>query len=274
MSRASSAWWVTHYGKPCISQDHVRVEWYPGRNDIIHRGTEPIWKALGAVMVAYNYRVPTSYTGSYNCRQVTGGSSWSGHAWPVAMDINAATNPYVNHAGIRTIRWGVETDMPAAMVREIESITASGIQAFRWGGRYRSIKDAMHYEIRVTLEEIAGGVHAPRGFYGGDTPRDEDEMSLKRGDSGNAVRKHQSGLNTWNPDLALVLDGDYGPATESAVKSYQGAADLDQTGVIDGVTSALIIAYTIPTSGGRHSHPAEAVVTEGTKVAVTIGESG
>ena len=56
----------------------------------------------------------------------------------------------------RTIRWGVDTDMPAAMIREIESITASGIQAVAWGGRWKSIKDAMHFELRVTLSEIAG----------------------------------------------------------------------------------------------------------------------
>ncbi|MEA2001732.1 MAG: M15 family metallopeptidase [Actinomycetota bacterium] len=167
--RASSTWWITHYGKPCISQDHVRLEWYPGRNDIIHRGTEPLWKALGAVFLAYDYKVPTSYTGSYNCRQVTGGSSWSGHAWPLAMDVNAKTNPYIRTPTGRPIRWGVETDMPAAMIREAEQITASGIRAFDWGGRWRTIKDAMHFQVRVTLDEIAGGVEAPRGFYGDDT---------------------------------------------------------------------------------------------------------
>lgn len=105
--------------------------------------------------------------GAFACRQVTNGSSWSGHAWPLAIDINAKTNPYISHKPIiRPIKWGKETDMPAAMVREAESITASGKQAFWWGGRYRTIKDAMHYEINVTLDDIAGGVYAPRGFYG------------------------------------------------------------------------------------------------------------
>lgn len=177
--RASSTWWIENYGKPCISGDHVRFEWYPGRNDVIHAGTEKLWAALGAVMVAYNYQVPTSYTGSYNCRQVTGGSSWSGHAWPLAMDINAKTNPYVRTPTGREIKWGVETDMPAAMVREIEAITASDIRAFDWGGRWRSIKDAMHYQVRVSLDEIAGGVYAPRGFYGDDDMAVMDEKAQK-----------------------------------------------------------------------------------------------
>lgn len=168
--RASSRFWLANYGKPCVNEDIVKFEWYPGltKNQIrIHDGTQPLWAALGAVFLAYNYKVPTSYTGAYACRQVTGGTSWSGHAWPLAMDVNAKTNPYISHKPIvRNIKWGVETDMPAAMVREAELITAGGNQAFWWGGRYRTIKDAMHWEINVTLEDIAKGVYAPRGYYG------------------------------------------------------------------------------------------------------------
>lgn len=252
--RGTSNWWIDHYGKPCIGGDHVRLEWYPGVTTIVHRGTERIWQALGAVMLAYGYRVPTSYTGAYSCRPVTGGSSWSGHAWPVAIDINAKTNPYIRTPTLRTIKWGVETDMPAAMVKEIESITAAGIRAFTWGGRWRRIKDAMHYQIRVKLGEIAAGVKAPRGFYEGD--QGDDEMSLKRGDKGNAVQKHQTGLIAWNKDALpkFGADADFGGETETWVKLYQKAADLPQSGVIDGVTSALIISYTIE-GGGDHDHP-------------------
>lgn len=195
MRRASSKWWITHYGKPCLGADHVRLEWYPGRNDVVHRGTERVWQALGAVMVAYKYKVPTSYTGSYNCRQVTGGRGWSGHAWPVAMDINAATNPYKRTPSLRTIRWGVDTDMPAAMVLEIESITASGIRVFGWGGRWRTIKDAMHYQIRVTLDEIQGGVEAPRGFYTG-----EDELAFLSDEAQKFWQKTFEELNKLDPN--------------------------------------------------------------------------
>ncbi len=279
--RGTSDWWIEHYGKPCIPSDHVRVEWYPGVVGIAHRGTEQLWQALGAIFLAYNYLVPTSYTGDYNCRAITGGSSWSGHSWPVAKDVNAATNPYINHAGTRLIRWGIETDMPAAMIREIESITASGIQALAWGGRWRTVKDAMHFQIRVTLGEIAGGVQSPRGFYegGGSAPGD-DEMSLALGDKGNAVGKHQEGLLAWNPDALpeFGADKDFGGETEEWVKLYQRAADLDQTGVIDGVTSALIISYTIEGDGGgdgpvkKHGHDVIASLAEDTRISVEIGD--
>ena len=273
-TRGTSAWWIEHYGKPCITSDHVALEWYPGVVTVVHRGTEPIWLALGAIYLAYNYKVPTSYTGSYSCRPVTGGGSWSGHAWPVAIDVNAKTNPYINHAGRRGIIWGVETDMPAAMINEIMKITAAGIRALTWGGFWRSLKDAMHSQLRVTTTEIAKGVFAPRGFYEGNG---DIEMSLKKGDKGNAVQKHQTGLIAWNPNALpkFGADADFGGETETWVKTYQEAADLPTTGVIDGVTSALIISYTIEGGGvGKHSHPTTTKVTETTKVAVTIGEAG
>jgi hypothetical protein len=178
---------------------------------------------------------------------------------------------------MRTIKWGVETDMPAAMIREIEMIKASGVQAFTWGGRWRTVKDAMHFQVRVSMKEIAGGVTSPRGFYEGGgvvpPPQGDDEMSLKKGDEGNAVQKHQQGLIAWNDDALPEFkdDADFGGETEEWVKMYQKAADLDQTGVIDGVTSALIISYTIETGGvGKHSH--SATLKEGTTV--SIGETG
>jgi D-alanyl-D-alanine carboxypeptidase/Putative peptidoglycan binding domain len=281
--RGSSNWAIDNYGKPCIGGDIVPCQWYPGltKNQInVHRGTEPIWKALGAILLAYNYKLPTSYVGAYACRNITGGSSISRHSWPLAMDINAATNPYKRTPSMRKIMWGVDTDMPAAMVAEIMLITAgkANIRAFDWGGFWRSIKDAMHYQVRVTQAEIIQNVYAPRGFYEGGgiaptPPQGDDEMSLSKGDKGNAVGKHQEGLIAWNPDALpkFGADKDFGGETETWVKNYQKAADLDQTGVIDGVTSALIISYTNDGGGvGKHTH--SATVSEGTKV--TIGETG
>jgi len=221
---------------------------------------------MGAVFLAYNYLIPTSYTGSYSCRAITGFlRRWSGHAWPVAHDINAATNPYIRTPSLRRIRWGIDTDMPAAMIREIEAITANGIQAITWGGRWRTIKDAMHFQLRVTLGEIAAKVYAPRGFYEGNGAI---ELSLKNGDKGNAVGKHQEGLIAWNPDALPVwkADKDFGDETEEWVKNYQRAADLPQTGIIDGVTSALIISYTIDVG----DHEDDGLEDHGHRVTATV----
>jgi hypothetical protein len=134
------------------------------------------------------------------------------------------------------------------MVAEAKTITAGGVVAFRWGGDWRTVKDAMHWEVRVTPAEIAKGIDAPRGFYGGGGSIGDDEVTLKKGHQPSpsaAVKKHQDAILAWN-SAALPqfgADGDFGGETEVWVKNYQKAAQMDQTGQIDGVTSALLLAY-------------------------------
>ena len=79
-------------------------------------------------------------------------------------------------------------------------------------------------------------------------PSMEDDMALRRNDTGIAVTRHQRALIAWDanalPDFGA--DGDYGAETEAWVVKYQHAAQFDQTqdyeaGVIDGVTSSLLI---------------------------------
>lgn len=78
---------------------------------------------------AYNIRS----MGAYNCRNVTGGSSYSIHAYGAAIDINPAQNGYgpkVNPC---------PSDMPADFVNCFRS------NGFGWGGAWRSVCDAMHF---------------------------------------------------------------------------------------------------------------------------------
>lgn len=79
----------------------------------------------------------------------------------------------------------------------------------------------------------------------------EDEMSLVKGDRGNAVRVFQQALQTWakgakqpNPLPKAGADGDFGTETETGVRAYQTAAQVPVTGVIDGLTAALLARYT------------------------------
>jgi hypothetical protein len=294
-SRGSSTWAIENYGKPCIPDDIVRYQWYPGltKNQInIHDGTQKLWAALGAIFLAYGYKLPTSYVGAYSCRNITSGRTWSRHSWPIAMDVNAATNPYIDHSGSRTIYWGRETDMPANMIAEIEKITASGIRAFTWGGRWVTIKDAMHFQIRVTLSEISGGVYAPRGFYGGGSiPGGEDEMSLlgydigkmgepsvkgeksatlqkmlvdrgqdlgewgdnKDGVDGSAGDDTRRGLHDWKVEVGITENTSAG---EGKIGPYEYAAFHPDVEVGDGKV-------------GKHTHPA----TVSGAIKVKIGEN-
>lgn len=109
-------------------------------------------KALNAVLIDWDYRTRRADTGAYNCRQITGGTNYSLHAYGTAIDINWQTNPYG-----RTLI----TDMPIGMIEAIEGIrTAGGVQVWRWGGRYSNNKDAMHFEVVASPAELARGIQS------------------------------------------------------------------------------------------------------------------
>ena len=73
----------------------------------------------------------------------------------------------------------------------------------------------------------------------------EDEMSLRPGDRGEAIRKFQRALKGWSAQALPVfgVDGDYGGETETWVRNFQTSQDLPVTGVIDGVTAALLLEF-------------------------------
>ncbi|MCZ6739377.1 MAG: M15 family metallopeptidase [Actinobacteria bacterium] len=100
------------------------------------------FQALDGVMRTFNYVPRANSPSAYNCRKITNRTGFSLHAYGIAADINARTNPYGK---------ALITDMPLAMVAAIRGIkTKQGLQVFRWGGDYRSVKDAMHYEVVVS----------------------------------------------------------------------------------------------------------------------------
>jgi hypothetical protein len=125
------------------------------------------YKALDAWLKKFLYAPEQYHTGAFNCRQITGGTSYSLHAYnpngpfvfwsgakvtmAIAVDINWQRNPY----GKVLI-----TDMPSAMVAAIKAVrTNSGKQVWRWGGDYTGNKDAMHYEIICHPKDLATGIN-------------------------------------------------------------------------------------------------------------------
>lgn len=152
----------------------------------------------------------------------------SNHSWGLAVDLNAPANPMSQQ---------LVTDMPGWMVELWTS------KSFRWGGNYKGRKDAMHYEFmgtpedarRLTAEVSGAGVTATPTASG--TPSATGPL-LKRPAEGPDVRRLQERLVAHGAQLAV--DGDFGPATEEAVRAFQQARGLEVDGKVGPRTWAAL----------------------------------
>lgn len=186
----------------------------------VANGIAPIVKYLGDETISRGYVIRSGVTGGYNCRQIRGSSSWSNHAWGLAVDLNWDKNPMGS---------ALVTDMPEWMPQLWESF------GFRWGGLYSSRPDAMHYEFmgtpaqarayadRTGLETISGSEKvAITKIPGVPNP------TLKLGAKGPRTKQLQRSLRAISRAIPGVVsdpgavDGVFGSKTESSVKDLQG----------------------------------------------------
>jgi hypothetical protein len=192
--------------------------------------------ALGRVLEAHNYVVRAGDTGGYNCRQITGGSGHSLHAFGIAIDINWSTNPFRADNVL-------VTDMPRVMVANIKRIrTHSGRQVWGWGGDYRTVKDAMHFEIVCSPVDLATGIDWDTVHQVPLRPEQPHRWPLvQRGDRGPAVEKLHDLLGVASPGEPGY--GMFGPRTDAAVREYQATHGLDVDGRVGRQTwTALLTA--------------------------------
>ncbi len=93
------------------------------------------------------------------------------------------------------------------------------------------------------------------------------QPTIHPGASGSVVRRAQRALRR-TPNLGLVVDGVFGPATETAVKQFQGGEGLAVDGVVGPATwHALPDGGPMPTlqegSNGAVVHSLQTVLTNG-----------
>ena len=89
---------------------------------------------------------------AFNCRAVTGGRSFSEHAWGRAVDINPVQNPYVRANGTVLDPKAKRFVKRSALRESGGAITSNGVvvKAFKrigwtWGGTYGRVKDYQHF---------------------------------------------------------------------------------------------------------------------------------
>lgn len=158
----------------CRADDMVEISFGPDRIRVAPPTVEA-WQALAAVLLAHGYEIRTADTDSYNCRTITGGKGKSLHSYGIALDVNWTTNPFKTTKPKRkpvfsdkptqaaraedVKRAKADTDMTPQMIADALAIrTRDGKQVFEWGGNWNTVKDAMHFEIDLAPEDLAGGI--------------------------------------------------------------------------------------------------------------------
>lgn len=230
------------WGPPCSASRGTKLTLHGGAVITVDKRIVPAVLALNAIFAKWNYKATPPDCGAFVCRRITGGTGYSLHAYLIAIDINWQANPYT--------KGPLVTDMPAGMVKEITSLrTNSGAPVWGWGGNYRSIKDAMHYEIVCTPADLATGI---AGGISQQPLADEQKLyvllsakahaaKLPELGRGHARRPHRRAVAKLQQLLGMTRTGVYGTATRAKVKGVQTFFGLPVTGIVDQETWAWII---------------------------------
>lgn len=88
-------------------------------------------------------------TSAFNCRLVTGGSTYSEHSYGRAIDINPLVNPYVKGSTVLPPAGSAyvdrSLDAPGMIHAEDEVVQAFAARGWIWGGSWSSLKDYQHF---------------------------------------------------------------------------------------------------------------------------------
>lgn len=208
------------------------------------------FRALDTVMHAFGYEPRSGDTGAFNCRPITGGTAFSLHAYGIAADINWNSNPFRADNVL-------VTDMPAAMVNAIKDIRTNGrASVFRWGGDYKSVKDAMHYEVVASRSEMGDGIDWATVRQEAPDPLDPRSWPVVQGgDRGPAVEELQRRLSAEG--FVVDADGVFGPTSQQTLEGYQRSRGLDVDGVsgLQTWTALLTDQPNVPSDDSPVKHP-------------------
>jgi hypothetical protein len=201
------------------------------------------------------YDVLPGQTWGAACRKIAGTNVWSNHAWKLAVDLNAPSNPYAsadwhrrNARGTRPFGLAIVCDIPEALIRLWED------HGFRWGGWYKTKPDPMHFEFMGSPADAASITARLRAFLAGNgqpappparppaqvpVPKTARLLWPTLSTATRASRPHHTSL--CQQVTGAGVDGDYGPATRDHVRAYERAAGFTADGVVDARTAWRII---------------------------------
>jgi hypothetical protein len=88
-------------------------------------------------------------TSAFNCRRVTGGTSFSQHSYGTAIDLNPLPNPYVRGDTVLPPAGRAyldRTDVRQGMIVDPGPVVgAFAVIGWEWGGNFTALKDYQHF---------------------------------------------------------------------------------------------------------------------------------
>jgi len=158
----------------CKPESMTLIDFGPDRIRVAPPTIDP-FHALASVLQSHGYQIRVDDTDSYNCRAIKGGPGRSLHSYGIAVDVNWDTNPFKLTPDNRRINFSdkstqrergedvkhgkADTDFTPEIIKDVLAIkTKEGKTVFEWGGHWTDRKDAMHFELDVTPEELAAGL--------------------------------------------------------------------------------------------------------------------
>lgn len=202
-----------------------------------HASAKSRWKSWQTYHMVTRGWVDIAYTMGVD----NWGFVYAGRGAGVRTAANGTNYANQNYYAVCWIGGAKQTPTRAAL-----SAIAWAVNALRDSGAGMSVGNHSDFrttgcpgdDLRRETAKIDGKEFSSQDLLGG-------EQVIQRYDKGNGVRVFQSALLQWRGDALpkYGADSDFGPETEEWVKRYQNAAGVEVTGVIDGVTAALLARY-------------------------------
>lgn len=222
----------------------------------VAKGTKNAFDALASVFSSHNYKIRRSDTGAFNCRLNIKKTGWSLHAFGIAVDVNWQTNPWIEHPEPRQVIYSraqsqeqraadvrfrsADTDLTPELIADILAIrTVDNHPVFAWGGHFKSVKDAMHFQLDVSPQELAVGLAMPDLREFGPRSRADND------DDVDDILVAREALKADLPDIPAVAG--LTPAVVAAALASQRKW---------GIPASVVLAQFILESAGGKSMPA------------------
>jgi peptidoglycan hydrolase-like protein with peptidoglycan-binding domain len=218
----------------------VDVEFFGRRIGGVPTPAVDAYRALELALRSAGYQPDSRW--AYNCRLIADTGQPSLHSAGIAVDIDPDENPYT-HGDPFSGKIGPDHVAAALAIRN-----SGGARVWSWGGHWNK-PDRMHFQldggpdaVDVDWRTVPGegqAVTLPASIE-----VKEDEMVISKGMENPAVKRFQECLLLWNAEALPKhgADGDFGNETAEWVGRFQESFGLEKSGVIDGVTAALLVA--------------------------------